>query len=100
VTEPQRCFRRTSERLPERNRTLYLLNGLARFNELSRKRGSNYARNSLETLLRVHLTGRDFSAARTAWLARTRQQLQGVVSKLANEYFALDAVPEHVILKT
>src|SRR5580704_17086756 len=71
ASEARRCFRRTSDRLRERNRTLYLLNGLARFNEVSLERGSTYARNSLETCYGCTLVG-EFSAARTGWLARSR----------------------------
>src|SRR5580693_6784949 len=83
ASEPRRCFRRTSDRLRERNRTLYLLNGLARFNEVSRERGSNYARNSLETLLRLHLSGRIFCSsdclASAQSCANQFSRLRGVV---------------------
>jgi hypothetical protein len=45
---------------PETNRTLYLLNDLARFNEVSPERRSNYARNSLETRYGCTLSERIF----------------------------------------
>jgi hypothetical protein len=58
-----------NDRRPVNRRWLYLLNGGARFHEVSWESGSNHARNSLESLRRRCHIVRDFSVPRTVRLA-------------------------------